>query len=104
MELPMNEPSRRLFRTALSRGAHVLLVLLACVGCSSDEPDGPPPDVIEAVPFESTRQVDASELEALEPDRGDGVLVFTTPPASLADVAPGDVLLAGVSTSTPYGL
>src|SRR5687767_10062464 len=100
----MTKPCRRLSRMAVSHGSYALLVLLLCVGCASDEPERPPPDVVEAVPFESTKQLTGEDLAALAPDRGDGELVFMPAPAELADVAPGDVLLAGVSPSTPYGL
>jgi hypothetical protein len=87
-----------------SRGLYALAVLFASQGCSSEQPSRPPEDVIEAVLFESTKELTRDDLDGLAPDRGDGELVFAPAPAALSSVAPGDVLLAGVSPSTPYGL
>ncbi|MBX3232952.1 MAG: hypothetical protein KIT84_44915 [Labilithrix sp.] len=88
--------------------APLLLVLFSTlVACGSDSKpqDAPalPADEIEAVPFASTKMLTTEDLSSLQPDAEDGKLVFTRAPASLADVAVGTVMVAGVSPSTPHG-
>lgn len=61
-------------------------------------------DGLAALPFPSTVELRATDLGGLQPDPGDGTLVFDPAPASLADVAVGRVIVAGVSPSTPAGL
>lgn len=92
----------------------VLLVVLA-IGCSgpgtddgTDDGDGggtpQPGDVIEAEPFDSTKMLDDADLAGLEAETGDGRLVFPVTPPSLANVARGNIIVAGKSPSTPHGL
>ena len=80
----------------------------ACLSCSSGAPGPakPPPvqDEVTTVPFPTTAELKVSDLSSLQPDPGDGTLVFTSPPASLASVDVGQILVAGVSPSTPAGL
>jgi len=61
-------------------------------------------DQATAIPFPTTKELATADLASLAPDPGDGTLVFATAPAALANVAVGDVLVAGVSSSTPAGL
>ena len=61
-------------------------------------------DEIVALPFPSTRELSATDLNALNPDPGDGTLRFDPAPAALANVAVGSILVAGVSANTPSGL
>jgi hypothetical protein len=61
-------------------------------------------DEIIADPFPTTKELGSGDLGSLEPDPGDGTLHFTTAPASLADVAVGNILVAGVAPGTPRGL
>lgn len=92
----------------------VLLVVLA-IGCpgpgtddGTDDGDGvgtpQPGDVIEAEPFDSTKMLGDAELAGLEAETGDGRLVFPVAPPSLANVARGNIIVAGKSPSTPHGL
>lgn len=83
-----------------------LALALAVVACSSSAPatPTPPQDEITALPFPTTVQLSTADLAAMQPDPGDGTLTFTTPPASLASVGVGNILVAGVSPSTPAGL
>jgi hypothetical protein len=60
-------------------------------------------DGMAALPFPTTVELRAADLGGLQ-DAGDGTLVFDPAPASLADVAVGRVIVAGVSPSTPAGL
>ena len=97
---------------ATTRASHrTWLALIAVLGsaalaCSSSGTSTPatPQDEITAVPFPTTVQLGAADLASLQPDPGDGTLVFTAPPASLANVDLGSILVAGVSPSTPAGL
>jgi hypothetical protein len=75
-------------------------------GCSSDTaPEtGAPPDEITAEPFPSTVQLSSGDLSSLEPDPGDGTLAFKATPAALAGVHVGDIVVGGVSPSSPAGL
>jgi hypothetical protein len=78
-------------------------------GCASDGQDGDdggPDDGAELVaePFPSTVELTAGDLASLEPDAGDGALVFAPAPASLDAVKVGSVLVGGVAPSTPSGL
>ncbi len=57
-----------------------------------------------ALPFPSTVELRGTELASLAADPGDGTLTFAVAPASLANVAVGQVIVAGVSASTPAGL
>lgn len=90
-------------------------VLLALgIGCAPSGPDSgggdgngdtlQPGDVIQAEPFKSTKMLGDTDLGALEPETGDGRLVFPVAPASLANVARGNIIVAGKSASTPHGL
>jgi len=84
-------------------------LLVSLAGCSAsppgnETPDAGPVDEITAIPFPSTVQLSSSDLSSLQPDPGDGTLVFTSPPASLAGVDVGMILVAGVSPGTPAGL
>jgi hypothetical protein len=88
----------------------VVAVALSVAGCSSSSgpstpnPPGTPQDEITAVPFPTTVQLATADLASLQPDPGDGTLTFTTPPAPLAAVDVGSILVAGVSPATPSGL
>jgi len=61
-------------------------------------------DQATAIPFPTTKQLATADLAPLAPDPGDGTLVFAPAPAALANVAVGDVIVAGVSPNTPAGL
>jgi len=88
----------------------VVAVALFIVGCSSSSGPGTPGDAgtpqdeITALPFPTTVQLGTADLASLQPDPGDGTLTFTTPPAALAAVDVGSILVAGVSPATPAGL
>jgi hypothetical protein len=81
---------------------------LVVVGCGSSDgshnpPPPPPPDEITAVPFPTTVELGAGDLGSLQ-SSPDGTLTFATPPASLANVQVGSILVAPASASTPVGL
>jgi hypothetical protein len=78
----------------------VLVTILALAACS-DEGGG---DEIIAVPFPTTIELTADDLESLESAAADGTLVFDPAPDALADVAVGRILVGGVSDETPGGL
>lgn len=59
---------------------------------------------LAALPFPSTVELASTDLGGLEPDPGDGTLRFASAPPALEGVAVGQVLVAGVSPSTPAGL
>lgn len=72
--------------------------------CGSDSAAvGTIADEVEAVPFASTKMLQTSDLSSLHPDAEDGNLVFDHAPALLGDVAPGTIMIAGVSAATPHG-
>lgn len=75
-------------------------ILCGAAGCGSDGPS----DEITAVPFPTTVELTAEDLATLEPDPGDGTLVFTAAPPALDAVVPGNVLVGGVSPGSPAGL
>jgi hypothetical protein len=83
-----------------------LLALLGA-GCSSSDdanPSGSASDEIEVVPFKSTKMLTAEDVASLQPDTGDGRLVFNKTPQILDGVATGTVIVAGASPTTPNGL
>ncbi len=93
---------------ALSRLA-MAAALVAGGGCGSDGPDGDDGGLddgaeLVAEPFPTTVELTAGDLASLEPDPGDGTLVFAPAPASLDAVKVGSVLVGGVAPSTPTGL
>lgn len=81
----------------------ILLPLTLLLACSSASPE-PPKDVIEAVPFQSTIMLTADDLLALEPETGDGLLLFRSIPPALAPVKRGSVIVGSVAPSAPMGL
>lgn len=80
-----------------------LLVVTACGSDSGGAAPATTADEVDVVPFASTKMLTTADLASLQPDREDGKLVFDRAPATLADVAPGTVMVAGVSPSTPHG-
>ena len=87
----------------------ISLVVAASIvsGCASEEPDADDGDVqgeIVAEPFPTTVELSDGDLGSLEPDAGDGTLVFAPAPASLDAVKVGSILVGGVSDSSPAGL
>ncbi|HTS80912.1 MAG TPA: hypothetical protein VMH40_09970 [Myxococcaceae bacterium] len=86
----------------------VAVVGIAGIACSSSGPSTPgtptPQDEVTALPFPTTLQLATADLASLQPDPGDGTLTFTSPPSALANVDVGNILVAGVSPSTPAGL
>jgi hypothetical protein len=90
------------------RGAVLLLIpLISALACSgSDGPDAPEKtkDKISYELFDSAILLDKSALSQLEPETGDGLLVFKTTPSALANVARASVIVAGQSAATPKGL
>jgi hypothetical protein len=86
----------------MRRSQHSNLTLLALVmttACGG----GQLKDELEVVPFPSTHILQASELEGLTPGIA-GRLTFGVLPPSLAAIKPGEVIVAGLSASTPRGL
>jgi hypothetical protein len=87
----------------------ILVVGLLAVSCASSDgshtppPPPPPADEITALPFPTTVELGTGDLGSLQSDP-DGTLTFATPPASLANVQVGTILVGGVSSSTPAGL
>ncbi|MCA9554853.1 MAG: hypothetical protein KC933_32785, partial [Myxococcales bacterium] len=81
--------------------ALLALALAPILACGGEDPS--PADVVEVVPFPSTRVLSADALAALQAESGSGRLVFSPPPAGLT-LEVGDVLVAGLSDSTPSGL
>jgi hypothetical protein len=59
---------------------------------------------LAALPFPSTVELRTTDLGSLAPDPGDGTLVFDPAPPALDGIAVGNVIVAGVSSSTPAGL
>src|SRR5581483_8496416 len=97
-------PNRRSKGFAVNRCLPTILtVLLAATACS-DRTDPQSEDELEVVPFPSTHVLTNNDLELLQPENGNGKLTFETAPPSLASVAPGEVIVAGLSPSTPHGL
>lgn len=70
---------------------------------SAAPPEELPPDEIEAIPFSTTHVLDASELATLTASP-DGKLAFAVAPASLATIAVGEVIVAGITPQAPQGL
>src|SRR5262245_21100322 len=88
-----------------SLGLLAATTVCATWGCSSESAsDASSQDEIQAVPFSSTIELKADDLSSLAPDPGDGTLVFATTPASLASVRVGNILVGGLSPSSPAGL
>ncbi len=77
---------------------------LTC-GCgSAGKPEPAPVRSIDYELFPSTRQLSNSELAALSEMKEDGTLRFDEPSAELGALEVGEVLLAGISETTPQGL
>ena len=79
-------------------------LLLALAGCSSSPPGHQAPDAgqvdeVTAIPFPTTVQLSSADLTSLQPDPGDGTLVFTSPPPSLGGIDVGMILVAGFATA-----
>lgn len=81
----------------------VVATLGAGVGCSSSEDAAAPSDELSFELFDTTKRLSDADLAGLV-SAPDGTLTFATAPASLADLAPGNVILAGLSAATPEGL
>src|SRR5262245_61292368 len=77
------------------------LLATACSGPANPQSEG---DEIEAIPFPSTHVLTKADLDSLLPEKGDGKLSFEDVPPSLESVTPGEVIVAGLSSSTPHGL
>jgi hypothetical protein len=94
-------------RTLPSLRALFFFAALGIPSCSSDEPRAPEPQAdeihYELLPW--TRELSAETLAAIR-DLGaeDGTVRVAGHPAELEGLAPGDVLLAGASETTPDGL
>lgn len=84
----------------------LLLCALALASCKDDDEKkgGAGEDVYEAKLFPTTHELSAATLAAMNVDDGSGQLVFTSSSAELTSIAPGHVILAGQTTSTPSGL
>ena len=80
------------------------LLLVACGGSNGSGTPPPPQDEITAEPFPTTVQLATADLASMQPDPGDGTLTFTAPPAALANVDVGTIIVSGVGPSTPAGL
>ncbi len=82
-----------------------LLVALLVAGCGSD-PAAPSEQVrqIDYELFPSTHQLSASDAASISEVAEDGTLRFKTVPAALAELKVGEVVLSGISETTPYGL
>jgi hypothetical protein len=80
----------------------VALILLSAIACKDD--DEAQNDRIEYELFPSSRLLATADLESIVADGEDGTLVFQPAPASLADIAPGMVLVGSASSKTPTGL
>jgi hypothetical protein len=82
------------------------LSILGAAACGSDasspEP-ALPADEIEAVPFSTTKMLSAADVAELTVGI-DGTLSFRNAPAILATIEVGEVIVAGISPSTPQGL
>jgi hypothetical protein len=78
--------------------------LFAATACSDHTDPRPEQDEVEAIPFPSTHVLTESDLESLLPEDGHGKLSFESVPSSLESIAPGEVIVAGLSSSTPHGL
>ncbi len=92
------------FRKLVFSFAVPLLCAIPTQGCSSDDTSkSEPGDEIEVVPFPSTKMLSAEDLSSLEPDAGDGRLVFRQPPKALENVGRGAVIVGGASKATPNG-
>lgn len=98
------------FSMSLSRSKKIafalpLLCILPTQACSpEDGSSSARGDEVVAIPFPSTKMLSAEDLGSLEPDAGDGRLVFHHTPKSLEGVARGAVIVGGPSAATPNGL
>jgi len=82
-----------------------LLASSICFGCSSDsQPEQESVRKIDYELFPSTHQLNGRDLTLLSRLEPDGTLVLDSLPPSLAKLAVGEVLLAGVTQQTPQGL
>jgi hypothetical protein len=87
------------------RGALLTAFCSFFLGCGSqDAPQPPESQSIEYELFPGTVQLGAPELASLSKVSADGVLEFRDPPTRLRSLERGEVLLGGVSESTPHGL
>ena len=110
--MPTSTSARSRARFLTSSFPIALLLAGAASACSSDgdaDPNAPtdPPvegERIEAELFESTRQLGEGDLALLTSVDETGTLTFSSAPPGLEGVAPGDVILAGISPTTPAGL
>jgi hypothetical protein len=83
--------------------AALLLPVTLSPGCASDGPRDR--QALSYELFDSTHELDAETLAALGPvSEGQSELVFTGAAPALDGLAPGEVLLAGVSDAAPGGL
>ena len=81
----------------------VVAALGASAGCSSADDAAASEDELSYELFPTTKVLSAADLAGLV-SSPDGTLTFATAPASLADLAEGNVVLASLSAATPTGL
>lgn len=81
----------------------VVASLGAGAGCSSADDAAASEDELSYELFPTTKVLSAADLAGLV-SSPDGTLTFATAPASLADLAEGNVVLASLSAATPAGL
>ena len=83
----------------------LFLLCAVCTSCGSDPAAAP--ETVREISYElfpSTHELGASDALRITELSPDGRIRFAELPATLAQVEPGDVLLAGISQATPAGL
>ena len=83
----------------------LFLLCAVCTSCGSDPVAAP--ERVREISYElfpSTHELGASDVLRITALSADGRIRFAELPATLAQVEPGDVLLAGISQATPTGL
>ncbi len=85
------------------RTASVCLLTVAFAACSNDKKSAAN-DEYTAEPFDTTYQLNADSLAALDNVGADGTIHFATTPAQLAGIQSGTVIISNRSAIAPNGL
>lgn len=87
------------------RGFAAFVLAFGALGCGSEAPVAAPEDTLEYELHPWTTELSAQALAGLErPEAGMGTLRFVGAGPEVTERQPGDVIVAGQSSSTPKGL